>query len=235
MANALVLFDVKSENNVGCYSPHVWKARSSLNFKGIPYRVEWVEFPDIAPRWKAMGIAPNPPPEIFEYTCPTVQMPDGSYVMESRRITAALEALQPLPSLHLDNGYAERAQSAVDILLYHVSVGVMPFIPDLLTPRSRAWYHEERKKVTGGISITEFANKFDWEKARPGLIQVKELLNENDGPYILGKEPSFADFVIVSFWQLFKTLGRHDVLDQMMAFDKSFRAHAEVCDKWFTL
>ena len=30
------------------------KARMVLNFKGIPYTTEWVEYPDLAPKFKAL-------------------------------------------------------------------------------------------------------------------------------------------------------------------------------------
>lgn len=42
----LVLYDLKCTKDV-CFSPTVWKIRLMLNYKQIPYRTEWLEFPDI--------------------------------------------------------------------------------------------------------------------------------------------------------------------------------------------
>jgi hypothetical protein len=37
------------------------QARASLNYKGVPYKTEWTEYPDVAPTLKKAGIAPHDP------------------------------------------------------------------------------------------------------------------------------------------------------------------------------
>lgn len=44
-----VLYDLPNPGRNSCWSVNTWKTRAALNFKGIPYKTEWVEFPDIAP------------------------------------------------------------------------------------------------------------------------------------------------------------------------------------------
>ncbi len=156
-------------------------ARAALNFKGVPYTTQWIEFPDLAATWKSLGIPPNTPSECrFEYSCPTVKLPDVSYVMESGNIAKALEKLQPTPSLHLDNEHPGRAQSIIDGLLYTVGPGMMYRVPGmLLDDRGAEWYNEERKKLTGGRPLTDFADKFNWEGAEAFLEKLKDLLAEN--------------------------------------------------------
>ncbi|KAI7166584.1 hypothetical protein KC352_g25784, partial [Hortaea werneckii] len=111
----IVLFDLPSQEPNRCWSLNPWKSRIALNFKGLNYRTEWIEYPDIAPKFKALGIPPNPKDvnPNFEYSIPAMRISGGDYIMDSLAIAKALEQLKPQPSLHLDNGYVERAQAAL--------------------------------------------------------------------------------------------------------------------------
>ena len=41
-----------------------------------------------------------------------------------------------------------------------------------------------------------------WTKGQPGLDEIIALLRERpDGPFVLGKEAGFADFVLAGFWK----------------------------------
>lgn len=256
MPESVVFYDLLSKDGIGCFSPNAWKskctpvplvhvtkpiaetlqtARSALNFKGIPYETKWMEFPDIAPTFKSLGIPPNTPIECqFEYSCPTVQLPDGTFVMESRKIADALEKLQPEPSLRLDTQYLERATNIFNTLLFNIGIGMFGRIPDLLHKRGAEWYVEERKKVTGGIPISDFDGQFRWDVAEPTLGELRHMLNENpEGPYFMGREVSYADLIIVSLWQVYIKTDKGDMVDRIMGFDKSILEHFEACKKWF--
>lgn len=49
----IVLYDLACTKNV-CFSPVVWRIRLMLNYKRIPYRTIFLEFPDIEPTLKAL-------------------------------------------------------------------------------------------------------------------------------------------------------------------------------------
>lgn len=49
----IVLYDLASTKAV-CFSPVVWRIRLMLNYKRIPYRTIFLEFPDIEPTLKAL-------------------------------------------------------------------------------------------------------------------------------------------------------------------------------------
>lgn len=49
----IVLYDLASTKNV-CFSPAVWPIRLRLNYKQIPYRTVFLEFPDIEPTLKGL-------------------------------------------------------------------------------------------------------------------------------------------------------------------------------------
>ena len=132
------------------------QARLALNYKGLPYTTEWVEYPDIAPKFSAFGITRNPQ-GARGYGIPAIRNANGKYIMDSRVIADALEELQPEPSLHLDNGYVDRVQDAVQKTLVALAPIGMPRIPEkLLNPASQPYFNETRAK-TLGMSLKELA------------------------------------------------------------------------------
>lgn len=48
-----IAFAVPREKNTA--APNPWKARYALNFKGVPYKTEWVQMPDITKVRKGLG------------------------------------------------------------------------------------------------------------------------------------------------------------------------------------
>jgi glutathione S-transferase len=115
MVDDIVLYDLASKGRRHCWSNNTWKVRLVLNYKGerigqimrekltfagIPYRTEFMEYPDITPPLKAFGIAPhedNDPP----YTIPAIKI-GNKYLMDSTVIVEELERRYPKPSLKLD-------------------------------------------------------------------------------------------------------------------------------------
>lgn len=49
----VVLYDLACTENT-CFSPVVWRIRLMLNYKNVPYRTVFLEFPDIEPTMKEM-------------------------------------------------------------------------------------------------------------------------------------------------------------------------------------
>ena len=166
-------------------------------------------------------------------------MPDGSYIMDSRKIGEALDKMQPEPSLHMDQkDIIDRAQAVVNSMRGGLLAIVMPRVPPLLNDRS-AEYFERTRAARFGMSLSELAKSEKagenaWKNAEPGMKDLKSLLNENnDGPYILGKEVSFADFVVTGMWAFLKLLDKNgDLYDRAMKFDPSFSEHMNACQKW---
>merc|ERR1712072_206697 len=148
----IVLFDLPSQEPNRCWSLNPWKSRIALNFKGLNYRTEWIEYPDIAPKFKALGIPPNPKDvnPNFEYSIPAMRISGGDYIMDSFAIAKALDQLKPQPSLHLDNGYVERAQAALGKTLMPLRFVAMPRVPPmLLTDKSQGFLRTPGKRALG--------------------------------------------------------------------------------------
>jgi len=51
----IVLYDLASTKGT-CFSPAVWRIRLMLNYKRIPYKTVWLEFPDIEPTLKGLYV-----------------------------------------------------------------------------------------------------------------------------------------------------------------------------------
>jgi glutathione S-transferase len=234
-----ILYDLPSCGNCACWSLNPWKARAALNFKGLPYKTEWIEYPDLEPTFKSLGISKNDPSTAYtDYSSPAVKLPDGRYIMDSRSIGEALDKLQPEPSLHMDRGdVIDRTAAVVGAVFTPLRAIAMPRVPDLLNQRSADYFHETRSKRFG-MSLEELGKsekaKTAWEDAEPHLKELKAVLTENkDGPYVLGKEPSFADFIVGGFFVFVKKVDRGDLYDRLMSYDSSFSEHMKACQKWF--
>ncbi|KAI0347640.1 hypothetical protein BDW22DRAFT_6305 [Trametopsis cervina] len=94
----IVLYDVAWSLPLRAWNPNTWKVRAVLNYKGIPYRTEWIEFPDIEPLAKSLGVSatskkPNGEPL---YTLPMILDPStGKVVVDSLPITLYLDEQYP--------------------------------------------------------------------------------------------------------------------------------------------
>lgn len=51
----IILYDLACTKNV-CFSPVVWKVRLMLNYKKVPYKTVFLEFPDIEPTLKELQV-----------------------------------------------------------------------------------------------------------------------------------------------------------------------------------
>ena len=205
--------------------------RQALEFKGILYEDELLELPDIAAFGKSAGLAPNNGPD-KPYTVPILHFPDGTYVMNSLSIVEAIQKYQPEPALEM--GPYERSRTILRGLMQALFSLFAPPALKLFHPESRAHW---AKSVTppGAASLDDWLSTQDpqaaWAAAEPALIELKQLLEEKPGPYLLGNEPSFADMVLAAFWttneivcpDVFKELGRRI---------PAITSHEEACRSW---
>ncbi|KAG8687799.1 hypothetical protein FRC08_011757, partial [Ceratobasidium sp. 394] len=57
--NPIVFYDLVGKDGIS-WSPNTYKTRLTLNYKGLPYRVEMVSFPDIQAKYKELGVTSTP-------------------------------------------------------------------------------------------------------------------------------------------------------------------------------
>ncbi|KAK1517630.1 uncharacterized protein CCOS01_11887 [Colletotrichum costaricense] len=233
MPEKLIFFDIPDRNGA-CWSLNPWKTRLTLNYKGIDYKTEWLEYPDIEPRLKPTGLEGDPD-QIKPYTCPTVQYPDGTYIMNSAKIIKRIEADYPEPPLYIDS---EVLQPMYDLLSKTFGALVAVLLPNvprkMLGEYSAEYFHRTRAEMFG-VSLDELEKTKGgdeaWANAKQPLEGLAKLLDKTDGPYFLGDKVSYTDFVFVGFLYFVKRAGEEHyqrVVQHCESFDKIYQA----CEKW---
>lgn len=213
-AQEIVLFDLPSKAPLKSWSLNPWKTRFALNYKGLDYKTDWLEYPSIKPRLEKHL------PGKETYTIPTVIMPNGDYIMDSFEIAEALEKAFPAPSLHLDSPYVEKLKAVMpDIMAALVGVYV-PLIPERLLNEASKPYWRQARSATFGMPLDRLARERGgdeaWKAAEPHLRKVTALLGENaDGPFFMGKEVGFADFIWAGLLIFFRCIG-DDVFQKLL-------------------
>ncbi|KAK1987061.1 hypothetical protein LZ30DRAFT_703512 [Colletotrichum cereale] len=232
MPEQLTFLDIPDRNST-CWSLNTWKIRLALNYKGIDYKTEWVEYPDIEPRLKPTGLEGDPT-QIALFTCPTVQFPDKTYVMNSAKIIKRIEADYPEPSLYLDS---EVLQQMYDLLSETFkSLGPVLFViapRDILNKRSADYFWSSRAKVYG-MPLDELektkGGELAWANAQESLEKTATLLNKNEGPFFLGDKFSYIDCVYVGFLffvRRFSEDAYQRVIQHSVSFDNLYSASEE--------
>jgi len=216
---SIVLYDIPRNVPAGqggsTWSPNTLKSRIALNYKRIPFTTEWIEYPDIAPKFKALGLAPNP--KGTPYTVPVIQYtPPGSkdaqYIMESSAIADFLDRTFPARALYRGSAESQRAQREFrDLVLpcAHVHFGAFVHhgVASSLHPVSEAYFRRKVEAVFGPLEqlLTPRA-KYDEALAHvvEGFNSLSEFVDReeaagNEVLYALDEEgvraPTYAGMV----------------------------------------
>ncbi|KAK0731956.1 putative glutathione S-transferase [Lasiosphaeris hirsuta] len=227
----IVLFDLPSKPPVGPWSYNPWKSRMLLNYKGLDYRTEWTEYPDIKPRLES-HLPPNE--KGTDYTIPTIRLPDDTYVMDSRKIADAINARYPSPPLTLDSPALARIEALKPQIMGKIrgayQVGVYR---RLLGDASKPYWRRTRKLIAA-LTPEQLEGgegpEWKWAEAGPLLAEVTALLGESEGgPFFLGGEVSYVDFVWASFLLFLQTIGE-DVLEAALAHAGDAKVHRDLLE-----
>jgi len=158
-ANSTLFYDIPSKDGKP-WSPNTYKTRFVLNYKRIPYTTEWIEYPDIAPKFKTLGMTPNPPTAmklLQAYTCPAISDSSTSpptLVMDSASIATYLDAKYPSRPLYIGSPTSQAAQRKLtnlcESILQRVSIFIMmPATVDNLNPTSAEYVSRTRQHIFG--------------------------------------------------------------------------------------
>ncbi|KAF9564189.1 hypothetical protein CPC08DRAFT_272712 [Agrocybe pediades] len=206
----IILYDIPSKLPIKAWSPNTWKTRFCLNYKGLPYRTEWVEYPDIAEHAKKHGLKPTGEKNPWDggpyYSLPAIHdEATGIYISDSWLIAEYLEKQYPdTPSVFPNNtkGLQEALGNTYDSLLDPLWNFILPLTAGRLNPRSEEYFIRTRS-LAFGKPLAEVLPT--GEQATTEWAQIKEIMNKVDGwfaktddkgPFILGDVISWADFEI---------------------------------------
>ncbi|KAH8646267.1 hypothetical protein BX600DRAFT_555957 [Xylariales sp. PMI_506] len=210
----IVLYDLACTKNV-CFSPIVWRIRLVLNYKQIPYRTVFVDFPDLEPTLKELGVIPSEAAmrRKYKYTVPVIQhVPTNTYMMDSAPIAQFLESQYPDPPVAvLQSEEARSLEARVDALgdaIFHISV--MPREVGILSPRGKEYFRRTREASLGDPQLrledllAGDREERGWEAIDQEVRAVGQLMRQPaaKGPFVLGSaSPSYTDFVAVGWLQ----------------------------------
>ncbi|KAL9096881.1 MAG: hypothetical protein Q9165_000845 [Trypethelium subeluteriae] len=203
----IVLYDLACTKNV-CFSPAVWRIRLILNYKRIPYVTVFIEFPDIEPTLKGLGLTPSHSASGSKYTVPAIQhTPTNTYIMDSAAIAPFLESTYPDPAVPPTSEPGSEIEAKARAVVGSVfRTSVMPREMGILSPRAQEYFRRTREAALGhrledllGPGKEEQA----WDAADGDIRAVGELMRtwRGEGPFVLGDEPSGTDFFIAGSLQ----------------------------------
>ncbi|RFU32969.1 hypothetical protein B7463_g3373, partial [Scytalidium lignicola] len=205
----IVLYDLACTKNV-CFSPIVWRIRLMLNYKHIPYKTIFLEFPDIEPTLKGLGLVPGESASgnKNKYTVPAIHhVPTNTYMMDSVPISQFLESTYPDPPVPLTSELGLEIETKARAVVGRVfRTSVMPREINILSPRSQEYFRRTCEALLGHrLEDLLDLEKEDqaWNAIGDGIRTVGELMltHKADGPFVLGARPSYTDFFIAGSLQ----------------------------------
>ncbi|CUA73388.1 hypothetical protein RSOLAG22IIIB_05278 [Rhizoctonia solani] len=212
----IILYDLASQNNTP-WSPNTYRTRLALIHKGLPFRVEYISYPDIAPLMKKLGAPPGSPNSEFPYTLPVIADPSPElgnepiYVPESWEIAQYLErtypppkypALFPYGAIAVNRAIVASLGRTVHNALADLAIALIG-VNHVLDDKGHDHFMRTREEMLGK-PLVEVLKEEDlkWStEIRSAWATAGQLLDTNGpmdqvGPFVLGKQISNADFMI---------------------------------------
>lgn len=159
--------------------------------------------------------------------------------MDSAKIAVELESRHPTPSLRLN---PELEEEVADVTM-KVFVALAPYFfyctPNYIAPADVEWIKEDRAKRFNTTVEELFEKKRDpapfFEAAKPKFEELREVLTKHkidEGPFILGSKPCYADFIPVGQVQMFTRIGDEGYASYRDAAPRELLELYEACRKW---
>jgi len=194
------------------YQPTLY--RYCLNYKGLPFKTVWLEYPDIEPTFRQLGIPPDlkipfrKPDGSPMYTVPAIYDPKTkTSVVDSIDIAEYLDKTYP------DNGrilVPPGTRALISSFTDFINSKFPPMFPFLipktawmLNPKSEEYFRRTREEfIFGGRKLEEVfptepgAKEEQLKKVKESIEAIGEVLRkeQEQGGYVMGSTISFADF-----------------------------------------
>lgn len=141
-------------------------------------------------------------------------------MMDSRVIATEIEKRAPTPSVHLDSPVLAKLEELMLQFTPNLWPVYIPKVPKRLLNEASIPYWYKTREVRLGMPLDqaerERGGQEAWDKCKPQLLEITAMLKEDDsGPYFLGKEVSYADFVWGGFLVFLQRIGT-DLWEQLL-------------------
>jgi glutathione S-transferase len=223
-----------------------------LNHKRIPYKTEWVEYPDIGKVGKEIGAKPTTPnPDgtgSMLWTCPMII--DPNHLDSQGKQTVLSDSI--VIAKYLDDKYPDRqvipegTDAFHNVWLSFVGQNVngklanllVPECPAALGPRGKEYFTTTREKWWGPLSQMCPDREKAWKAVEEGLSKVAAALDANGESeernlrVIPGRE-CYADFAILAPIQWVVAIATKEEIDRLKGWNggrwgKLLELHAEL-------
>lgn len=181
--------------------------RFALNYKGLPVKTEWVEYPDIKELYHTLGLtATEKRDDGSPYYClPIIYDPSTNTTLcESFSIVQYLEKTYPNTptvlskgTLALQKGFLVAFRAKVHWPTFHLVIFPIWLI---LNEPSQAYFRTTRE-ADFGQKLEDIGTEERWQKAETAWNELAEwfkLDGEGSTDFVMGKQLCFVDLQIVS-------------------------------------
>ncbi|KAF8493149.1 hypothetical protein JB92DRAFT_3090396 [Gautieria morchelliformis] len=210
ISTIITLYDVPSDFHGKAWSPNVWRARYALNYKGVPYKTVWIEYPEIEPTMRSIGAAPTKkkPDGSPWYTIPVITYPTPS--------TGALfpPGTKALQQLFYDHFWKNVSLQSVPMAL--------PEVIKHLNEGSRPYWRLTREPIVGG----------KLEDVCPKGSEKWDGNGKDGNTLVTGTHPTFSDFVIAAFLEAYFLLFPEEWQRIRTWNDGRWERLRDECAKW---
>ncbi|PLB45535.1 hypothetical protein P170DRAFT_439284 [Aspergillus steynii IBT 23096] len=207
----IIFYDIASAPPATCFAPNPWKTRYALNFKGVHYRTEWEELPDVTSVRKKLGAEPNESiwTAVHSTHCLSFKTrpPTKSSGIRSRSRSISTKPTR-MARLIPDATFGLQAafNVQVDAIFTQHTLLALHGIP--LNPAtaeiSKAEFARRAGKAWDELTVRgeERTKMLESFKAAPG--ELAKLYRQKDGVFLDGDRPSYADLIVGGWLKLYK-------------------------------
>jgi len=215
----ITFYDLASTLEGKVLSPNPGKTMMELNYRGIPYKTEYFEYPDIESTCKKIGAPPTGKkadgtdfytlPVIYDST--TNKAISDSFLISWYREQTYPDTPRLFPNpivssqtLSTKAAIALFEQSTTQNLVVPLLPILLPLYNTVLLPRSAAYFRRTRE-IYFGCKMEEASppgsqkRADDWKKVRAGLDQIADLYEKSGGDFFFGEVFSRADIFLIAF------------------------------------
>ncbi|TFK34999.1 hypothetical protein BDQ12DRAFT_688876 [Crucibulum laeve] len=217
----ITLYDIPSALPEMAWSLNTWRARYCLNYKHLPYKTEWIEYPDIEPHCKRLGIAPTSTRKDGTpyYSLPAIyDSTTDKYIADSLKIAEYLDEMYPDTPKVFPEG-TEMLQHAFlyayNPLFDPIVKFIIPATATRLNPVSEEYFTRTRTKRFGkplkDVTPTGEEKEVEWKEFLEALDTLDGWFSKNkETKFITGNAPVWVDFVVGGELLWLKTIFRPD-------------------------